>query len=144
MVSCLKLGAVRGTSPVTLDVRFFFASAKIWLLITRGCWRIIMSNIFKAVLFLSFLSIGLIQAVHASEEKNTEDYMPSLTTKTPLEGRMLAIKIVRKTIGTIQRDPEIKQAVRKKYQDDPQLLMYAAELVAIEFKTIAIANNYWR
>ncbi|MCK5647538.1 MAG: hypothetical protein KAI22_01550, partial [Gammaproteobacteria bacterium] len=26
----------------------------------------------------------------------------------------------------------------------PQLLMYAAELVAIEFKTIAIANNYWR
>ncbi len=66
-----------------------------------------MSNIFKAVLFLSFLSIGLIQAVHASEEKNNEDYMPSLTTKTPLEGRMLAIKIVRKTIGTIQRDPEI-------------------------------------
>ena len=103
-----------------------------------------MNNIFKAVLLLSFLSIGLIQAAHASEEKNIEDYMPSLITKTPLEGRMLAIKIVRKTIGTIQRDPEIKRAVRKQYQDDPQLLMYAAELVAIEFKTIAIANNYWR
>ncbi len=103
-----------------------------------------MNNIFKAVLLLSFLSIGLIQVVHASEEKNIEDYMPSLITKTPLEGRNLAIKIVRKTIGTIQRDPEIKRAVRKKYQDDPQLLMYAAELVAIEFKTIAIANNYWR
>ena len=103
-----------------------------------------MNNIFKAVLLLSFLSIGFIQAAHASEEKSIEDYMPSLITKTPLEGRMLAIKIVRKTIGTIQRDPEIKQAVRKKYHDDPQLLMYAAELVAIEFKTIAIANNYWR
>jgi len=103
-----------------------------------------MNNIFKAVFFSSLLSIGLIQAVHASEEKKTEDYMPSLITKTPLEGRMLAIKIVRKTIGTIQRNPEIKQAVRNKYQDDPQLLMYAAELVAIEFKTIAIANNYWR
>ncbi|MCW9015141.1 MAG: hexameric tyrosine-coordinated heme protein [Gammaproteobacteria bacterium] len=70
--------------------------------------------------------------------------MPSLITKTPLEGRMLAITMVRKTIGTIQRDPVIKQAVRQKYQDDPQLLMYSAELVAIEFKTIAIANNYWR
>ena len=103
-----------------------------------------MNNIFKAVLLISFLSIGLIQAAHASEEKNFEDYMPSLITKTPLEGRMLAIKIVRKTIGTIQRDPKIKRAVRKKHQDDPQLLMYAAELVAIEFKTIAIANNYWR
>ena len=69
-----------------------------------------MNNIFKAVVLLSFLSIGLIQVVHASEEKNIEDYMPSLITKTPLDGRMLAIKIVRKTIGTIQRDSEIKQA----------------------------------
>jgi len=103
-----------------------------------------MNNIFKAMLLLSFLSIFFIQAAHASEEKKVEDYMPSLITKTPLEGRMLAIKMVRKTIGTIQRDPEIKQAVRNKYKDDPQLLMYATELVAIEFKTIAIANNYWR
>ncbi len=103
-----------------------------------------MNNIFKTVLLFSFLSIGFIQVTYASEKKNIEDYMPSLITKTPLEGRNLAIKIVRKTIGTIQRDPEIKRAVRKKYQDNPQLLMYAAELVAIEFKTIAIANNYWR
>lgn len=103
-----------------------------------------MNNIFRAALLLSCISIGLIPVAHASEEKKTDDYMPSLITKTPLEGRMLAIKIVRKTIGTIQRDPKIKQAVRNDYQDDPQLLMYAAELVAIEFKTIAIANNYWR
>ena len=103
-----------------------------------------MNKTFKTVCFLSFLSIGLIPAVHAAEQKNAEDYMPSLTTKTPLEGRMLAITIVRKTIGAIQRDPEVKHAVRNEYQDDPQLLMYAAELVAIEFKTIAIANNYWR
>ena len=103
-----------------------------------------MSKLFKAVLLLSFLSIGLVQAAHAAEEKNVDDYMPSLITKTPLEGRMLAIKMVRKTIGTIQRDPAIKQAVRNKYQDDPQLLMYAVELVAMEFKTIAIANSYWR
>jgi len=103
-----------------------------------------MKSVFKTVLLLSFLSIGLVQPAHALEKKNIEDYMPSLITKTPLEGRMLAIKIVRKTIGTIQRDPEIKHAVRKQYQDDPQLLIYAAELVAIEFKTIAIANDYWR
>ncbi|NKC11172.1 MAG: hypothetical protein GKR94_02890 [Gammaproteobacteria bacterium] len=101
-------------------------------------------NNLKTLLLLFFLFIGFTQVVHASEEKNIKDYMPSLITKTPLEGRMLAIKIVRKTIGTIQRDPEIKHAVRKQYQDDPQFLMYAAELVAIEFKTIAIANNYWR
>ncbi|EQB39443.1 hypothetical protein M947_05475 [Sulfurimonas hongkongensis] len=103
-----------------------------------------MKNILKSMLLLSFLSLGSISCVQAADMKSTQDYMPSLITKTPLEGRMLAIKMVRKTIGAIQQDPKIKQAVRKKYQDDPELLMYAVELVAIEFKTIAIANNYWR
>lgn len=103
-----------------------------------------MTNVFKVMLLSSFLSLGFAQAAYAGEEQATEDYMPSLITKTPLEGRMLAIKIIRKTIGTIQQDGDIKQAVRENYQDDAQLLMYAAELVAIEFKTIAIANDYWR
>lgn len=102
-----------------------------------------MTALLKTVL-LSFLLIGSVNFAQAADAKESEDYMPSLITKTPLEGRMLAIKIVRKTIGAIQRDPAIKHAVREEYQDDPELLMYAAELVAIEFKTIAIANNYWR
>lgn len=102
-----------------------------------------MNKLLKTIL-LSFLLIGSVNFVQAADEQKNEDYMPSLITKTPLEGRMLAITIVRKTIGAIQRDPAVKQAVREKYQDDPELLMYAVELVAIEFKTIAIANNYWR
>ena len=103
-----------------------------------------MNNIFKAVLLLSFLSVAPVHLAQAAEDAVVDDYMPSLVTKTPLEGRMLAIKMVRKTIGTIQQDSAIKRAVREDYQDDSELLMYAAELVAIEFKTIAIANNYWR
>ena len=95
-------------------------------------------------LLLSILLLGITGGTQAAEQKNTVDYMPSLLTKTPLQGRILAMTIVRKTIGTIQRNPEIKKAVRKIYEIDPQLLMYSAELVAIEFKTIAIANNYWR
>lgn len=103
-----------------------------------------MKNILKSLLVMALLAIGIAQVAYASEAEDTEDYMPSLITKTPLEGRMLAVKIVRKTIGTIQQNSQIKQVVRKEYEDDPELLMYAAELVAIEFKTIAIANNYWR
>lgn len=103
-----------------------------------------MKKMYKMAAIVAFLTLGFGVAGQAEEMQATDDYMPSLITKTPLEGRMLAITIVRKTIGAIQRDPEIKKAVRKKYEDDPQLLMYAAELVAIEFKTIAIANNYWR
>lgn len=90
------------------------------------------------------LSIGVVPVVQASEDEKDIDYMPSLITKTPLEGRKLAMKMVRKTIGAIQPDPAIKMAVRLIYQDDPQLLLYSAELVAMEFKTIPIANDYWR
>jgi hypothetical protein len=90
------------------------------------------------------LSIGVVPVVQASEDEKDIDYMPSLITKTPLEGRKLAMRMVRKTIGAIQPDPAIKMAVRLIYQDDPQLLLYSAELVAMEFKTIAIANDYWR
>jgi nucleoside diphosphate kinase len=90
------------------------------------------------------LSTVFMQSANADDMKASEDYMPSLITETPYEGRQLAIKIVRKTIGTIQTDAAAKHRVRAKYAEDPALLMNAAELVAIEFRTIAIANDYWR
>ncbi len=80
----------------------------------------------------------------ANEMAAEDNYVPTLITETPYEGRQLAIKIVRKTIGTIQTDAAAKHRVRAKYAEDPALLMDAAELVAIEFKTIAIANDYGR
>ncbi|MCW8934378.1 MAG: hexameric tyrosine-coordinated heme protein [Gammaproteobacteria bacterium] len=70
--------------------------------------------------------------------------MPSLITKTPLEGRNLAILMVRKTVGAIQRDAAVKKAVRDIYEKDPMMLMRAVELVNKEFAIIAAANNYWR
>lgn len=103
-----------------------------------------MNNILRTVLILSFISIFFTQPVNAKKAKNTKDYMPSLITKTPLEGRNLAILIVRKTIGTIQRDGSVKHAVRDVYAKDPEMLMRAVELVNKEFAIIAIANNYWR
>lgn len=95
-------------------------------------------------LFPLLLSFWLPVTVSAEDMKASDDYMPSLMTDTPYEGRQLAIKIVRKTIGSIQTDSAAKHRVRAKYAEDPALLMNAAELVAMEFKTIAIANDYWR
>jgi hypothetical protein len=99
-----------------------------------------------SIIGLMLVSINLKGQEEPAIMQTTEsnDYMPSLITETPFEGRKLAITMVRKTIGTIQQDAEIKKAVRKEYQDDATLLMRAAELVAFEFKTIAEANNYWR
>ncbi len=99
---------------------------------------------FSSLFLITALTVSQAEEDKTMSTQKNDDYMPSLITDTPLEGRQLAITMVRKTIGAIQRDGEIKKAVRQEYQDDAALLMQAAELVAIEFKTIAIANNYWR
>ena len=65
-------------------------------------------------------------------------------TKTPQEGRELAIKMARKTIGAIQGDPEIRKKLRPNYANDTAQLIASAQVVATEFQTIAMANNYWK
>ena len=74
----------------------------------------------------------------------TEVWLESLLTKTPQEGRALAIMMARKTIGAIQTDPEKRKQMRPKYADDTAQLISSAQVVAIEFQTIAQANNFWR
>ena len=73
-----------------------------------------------------------------------EDYVGSLITATPYEGRQLAIKLARKSIGEMQSDSAVKKEVRSQYSTDGGMLIDAAEVIAIEFATIAKANNYWR
>ncbi len=73
-----------------------------------------------------------------------DDLIPTLITDTPAQGRELAIMIARKTIATIQTDPEIRTKLRPDYDNDSAKLMQAGQIVAIEFQTIAAANNYWR
>lgn len=71
-------------------------------------------------------------------------WLKSLITETPQEGRELAITMARKTIGAIQSDPEVKKALREEYARDSAQLIASAEVVALEFQTVAAANNYWR
>lgn len=73
-----------------------------------------------------------------------EPWLKSLITATPQEGRELAILMARKTIGAIQSDPEVKKRLREVYANDSAQLVASAEVVAIEFQTVAAANNYWR
>ncbi|MCB0493438.1 MAG: hexameric tyrosine-coordinated heme protein [Cyclobacteriaceae bacterium] len=73
-----------------------------------------------------------------------ENYLQSLITATPMEGRELAIKLARKSIAAIQTDPEIRKKLRADYANDTKQLIASAEVIAIEFQTIAAANNYWR
>lgn len=68
----------------------------------------------------------------------------TLITPTPEEGRQLALMLARKTIGAIQPDSDARQGVRAQYANDPDSLTAAAHVVAIEFATVAAANDYWR
>ncbi len=68
----------------------------------------------------------------------------TLMTKTPEEGRALAMLIARHTIHNIQQDLDVLKELRKTYAIDPDSLTAASQVVAIEFQTIAAANKYWR
>lgn len=74
----------------------------------------------------------------------SEIYLDSLITAPPQEGRNLAIKLARKSIGAIQTDPEMRKKLRSDYAEDTSQLISSAQVIAIEFQTIALANNYWK
>ncbi|MDF9796501.1 hypothetical protein OKW21_001764 [Catalinimonas alkaloidigena] len=76
--------------------------------------------------------------------ENAENYLPSLITSTPMEGRELAIKLARKSVAAIQTDAETRKKLRPAYAEDTAQLIASAQVIAIEFQTIAAANNYWR
>ena len=68
----------------------------------------------------------------------------TLITATPEEGRALAMNIARHTIHNIQPDLDVLKGGRPNYSTTPDSLIAAGQVVAIEFQTIAAANNYWR
>lgn len=68
----------------------------------------------------------------------------TLITDTPEEGRALAMIMARHTVHNIQPDLDILVCGRRMYSVNPDSLIAASQVVAIEFQTIAAANNYWR
>ncbi|HLW14607.1 MAG TPA: hexameric tyrosine-coordinated heme protein [Flavobacteriaceae bacterium] len=73
-----------------------------------------------------------------------EVWLKTLLTDTPQEGRELAIKMARKSIAAVQTDPEVRKKLRKDYAEDTAQLINIASVIALEFQTIAAANNYWK
>jgi hypothetical protein len=65
-------------------------------------------------------------------------------TATPEEGRALAILLARHSIHAMQSNLEVLKSGRAQYAHDPNGLIAASHVVAVEFATIAAANHYWR
>lgn len=68
----------------------------------------------------------------------------TLITKTPEEGRHLAIKMARLIMKITQPDASVRERLRPLYAEDAGMLIALGQTVAIEFATIAAANNYWK
>jgi hypothetical protein len=68
----------------------------------------------------------------------------TLITKTPEEGRALAIMLARHSVHAMQGELETLQKGRPQYANDAAGLIAAAHVIAVEFATIAAANQYWR
>ena len=71
-------------------------------------------------------------------------WLESLITDTPQEGYELAITLSRKGVGYIQSDPKVKAELREVYANNADSLTFASQVIAINFQTVAAANNYWR
>lgn len=68
----------------------------------------------------------------------------SLITPTPEEGRALAITMARHSIHNIQPDLDVLKGGRPNYSTSPDSLIAVSQVIAIEFQTVAAANDYWR
>lgn len=73
-----------------------------------------------------------------------EPWLTTLITSTPQEGYELAITMSRKGVGYVQSDPKIKEKLREVYANNADSLTFASQVIAINFQTVAAANNYWR
>jgi hypothetical protein len=67
----------------------------------------------------------------------------TLITATAEEGRALAITMARHSIHNIQPDLDFLKAGRPVYSHNPDSLIAVSQVIAIEFQTVAAANNYW-
>jgi hypothetical protein len=68
----------------------------------------------------------------------------TLITADANEGRALAFTLARHSVHNIQPDLDVLVGGRPTYSTTPDSLIAATHVVAVEFATIAAANDYWR
>ncbi len=73
-----------------------------------------------------------------------DTWLPSLVTSTPQEGFELAITLSRRGVKYTQPDTDVLHRERPAYAGSADGLTAASQVIAINFQTVAAANNYWR
>lgn len=73
-----------------------------------------------------------------------DEWLTTLLTATPQEGFELAITLSRRGVKYTQPDTDVLHELRPDYANSADSLTAASQVVAINFQTVASANNYWR
>jgi hexameric tyrosine-coordinated heme protein (HTHP) len=73
-----------------------------------------------------------------------EIWLPTLNTNTPQEGFELAVKLSRLVVMVAQSRDDESQRTGPVQPDDAWQLIGAAHVIALNFQTIAAANDWWR
>jgi len=74
----------------------------------------------------------------------SELWLPTLKTDTPQAGFELAVKLSRMGVKSTQPDVSVLKKLRPDYANSADGLTAASQVVAINFQTIAAANDYWK
>lgn len=73
-----------------------------------------------------------------------DTWLTSLITDTPQEGFELAITLSRRGVKYTQPDVDVLHKLRPEYANSADSLTAASQVIAVNFQTVAAANNYWR
>ncbi|MBW7930538.1 MAG: hexameric tyrosine-coordinated heme protein [Gammaproteobacteria bacterium] len=71
-------------------------------------------------------------------------WLTTLQTATPQEGFELAIKLARMGVKYTQPAADARDRLRPAYADDVNALIASSQVIAINYQTVAAANDYWR
>ena len=83
------------------------------------------------------------QNEYKKEEVMSDKWLATLKTSTPEDGYQLAIKMSRMGVKYTQPSEEVREKLRPVYADNAENLIAASQVIAINFQTVAAANNYW-
>ena len=73
-----------------------------------------------------------------------DTWLMSLKTNTPQEGFELAIKLSQMGVKYTQPSEKVRNKLRPVYANNANSLIFVSQVIAINFQTIAAANNYWQ
>ena len=74
----------------------------------------------------------------------TDIWLPTLIVDTPQAGFDLAVKLSRVGVKMTQPSDDIRKELRAAYDHDTVQLIATSQVIAVNFQTVATANNYWR